>query len=336
MSSHCTSQSSLAVSEADDVDDDLKSIFKDFHIVTDLEVSESLEKCKLLIASESDETSTRRKFLVRKLVELRFRKAHINEDDKSIIVSGHSFKLLKQPSSKRIFCDFCSTYIWVSFQESFTCVNCCYAVHSKKCVNQVERLCSHIIACEKGVPEFRICPEIGLSFQKYRCAECSALFLNKQVYVEPRKCYYSGLYYCKSCHWNNSSIVVSNIIHNWDFEQRPVSRQALQEINIFYERPVIKLEELNPKLFVFNSKLGATKACRMQLMEMKRYLDVCRFAVSEKLINNVMGGRRYFIEGTEFYSIYDLVCVENCSLDDYLKGVIATFKNHVAKCAVSF
>lgn len=59
---------------------------------------------------------------------------------------------------------------------------------------------------------------------------------------------------------------------------------------------------------------------------MKRYLDVCKFAVEKKLINSVMGGRRYMIEGSEFYSIYDLVCVENCSLEEYLKSVIVTFK----------
>lgn len=213
-------------------------------------------------------------------------------------------------------------------------MNCFYAAHSR-CVNQVERLCSHVVVSEKGVPEYRICPEVGLALQKYRCAECNVLFLNKQCFVEPRKCHYSGLYYCKSCHWMNYSIIPSHIIHNWNFEQRPVSRQALQEINLFYERPVVKLEELNPKLFIFNQKLGAIKAKRMQLMEMKRYLDVCKFALSEKLINLVMGGRRYLIESTEFYSIYDLVGVENCSLEEYLKGAIFTFKTHVAKCDVS-
>jgi hypothetical protein len=97
---------------------------------------------------------------------------------------------------------------------------------------------------------------------------------------------------------------------------------------------VIKLEEINPKIFVFNQKLGAAKARRMQLVEIKKYLDVCKFAVEKKLINAVMGGRRYMIEGTEFYSIYDLVCVENCSLEEYLKGVIVSFRNHVVKCEV--
>lgn len=170
--------------------------------------------------------------------------------------------------------------------------------------------------------------------QNYRCAECNNLFLNKQCFFEPRKCHYSGLYYCKSCHWNNYSIIPANIVHNWDFEQRPVARSSLQEINLFYERPVIKLEEINPKLFVFNHKLGASKARRMQLMEMKRYLDVCKYAVDKKLINTVMGGRRYMIEGTETYSIYDLVCVENSSLEEYLKSVIMNLRNHVMKCEI--
>lgn len=61
-------------------------------------------------------------------------------------------------------------------------------------------MCAHLIVCEKGVPEDRICPEIGLAAQKYRCAGCSIQLMNKSCFIEPRKCFYSGLYYCKvSC-----------------------------------------------------------------------------------------------------------------------------------------
>lgn len=335
-----SSRNSLSTCDSEEIDEDFKDFMKDFHALSVDQLNESEEKCKNLIV-ECDESGCKRKFLVRKLIELRYRRIQLidgsgGKDEKvmDVTICGHHFKLLKQVPSKRNFCDFCSNVIWL-FQQSYVCVDCCYAAHLK-CVNHVERLCSHIIVCEKGIPELRICPEIGLSLQNYRCAECNNVFLNKQVYIEPRKCHYSGLYYCKSCHWNNSSIIPSNIIHNFDFEQKPVSRQALQEINLFYERPVIKLEELNPKLFAFNHQLGATKARRMQLHEMKRYMDVCKFAVNEKLINNVMNGRRYLIEGTEYYSIYDLVCVENCSMEEYLKSVISTFKNHVNKCEVSW
>lgn len=168
----------------------------------------------------------------------------------------------------------------------------------------------------------------------YRCAECSIQLMNKLCYIEPRKCHYSGLFYCKSCHWNDYSIIPGNIIHNWDFEQRPVSRQSLQEINLFYERPVIRLEELNPKMFVFVQKLGSIRQKRSNLMEMKRYLDVCKFALKDKLVDAIAGTRRYMVQSTEYFSLYDLVCAENSSLNDYLNDLFAKFKGHIMKCEV--
>jgi hypothetical protein len=97
---------------------------------------------------------------------------------------------------------------------------------------------------------------------------------------------------------------------------------------------VIKLEALNPKLFVFVQKLGTAKMKRSQLMEMKRYLDVCKFALELKLVNKIVNDRRYLVEGTEMYSIYDLVCVENCSFFDLLNGIIGKFRQHIMACEV--
>lgn len=320
-----------------DVDDDLKSIFKDYDQLSGLELSQVIDKCKSLIF-ESEVTSSQHKWLVRKLVELRYRHVQLKSDKeyengKEVAVSSHIFKSNKQLPSKRIFCDLCTNCIWI-FQQCYTCINCSFNAHSK-CVKYIIRTCSHVIVCEKGVPESRICPEIGLALQSYRCAECRIQLMNKQFYLEPRKCHYSGLYFCKSCHWNNYSIIPANITHNWDFEQRPVSRSALQEINLFYERPVIKLEALNPKLFVFVQKLGTAKMKRSQLMEMKRYLDVCKFALDLKLVNRIVNDRRYLVEGTEMYSIYDLVCIENCSFFDLLNGIIGKFRQHIMACEVS-
>lgn len=168
----------------------------------------------------------------------------------------------------------------------------------------------------------------------YRCAECNIQLMNKLCYLEPRKCHYTGLYYCKSCHWDDRSIIPANIVHNWDFEQRFVSRQSLQEINLFYERPVIRLEEINPKLFVFVQKLGNIRQKRLNLIMMKKYLDVCKFALANKLVDSVTGTRRYLVQSTEYYSIYDLVCAENSSLTDYLNDVFMKFKSHIMSCEV--
>lgn len=321
-----------------DIDEDIKTIFKEFEKLSESELQKLIDRCKFLII-ESEMSSNQHKWLVRKLVDLRYRQIQLTTDKSEEIgnefsINGHTFKFLKQTPSKRIFCDLCTNCIWI-FQQCYTCINCSFNAHAK-CVKYVVRTCSHVIVCEKGVPESRICPEVGLALQMYRCAECGIQLMNKQYYLEPRKCHYSGLFFCKNCHWNNYSIVPANIIHNWDFEQRCVSRSALQEINLFYERPVIKLEELNPKLFVFIQKLGHAKAVRIQLMEMKKYLDVCKYALDGKLVNKIVNNRRYLVEGTDLYSVYDLVCIENCSFNELLNGIIRSFKQHIMGCQVSF
>lgn len=321
-----------------DIDEDTRNLAKNVHAMSKDELNDVIEKFTELI-TESEEMSPQRKWLIRKLIDLRFRLAHINalrevvKRDEDTTIAGHNFKVLKQVSSKRMFCDLCTNpIIWI-FQQCFTCSDCFYVVHIK-CLKYVTRTCAHVIVSEKGRPEFRICPEIGLSMQLYRCGECNIQLMNRLCYLEPRKCNYSGLFYCKSCHWNNYSIVPGNIIHNWDFQQRPVGRQSLQEINLFYERPVIKLEEFNPKLFIFVQKLANIKQKRLNLMEMKRYLDVCKFALSSKLIENAVGARRYLVQSADFYSIYDLVCVENSSLTEYLNDLFMTFKTHIMNCEV--
>jgi hypothetical protein len=333
-----TSELSLVTTTSADVDEETKNLFRDYKEMTKDELNNSIDKCKSLI-QESAEMSPQRKWLIRRLIDLRLRHAQMNtsnddtEEEKEIHnILGHYFKALRQ-HPKRMFCDWCTNVIWI-FQQCYCCTDCSYIVHVK-CLKYVSRVCAHVVASEKGHPEYRICPEVGLSMQLYRCAECKVQLMNSQFYLEPRKCHYSGLYFCKTCHWNNYSIIPGNIIHNWDFEQQPVSRQSLQIIRLFYERPVIKLEELNPKLFVFVQKLGNIRQKRHNLMELKRYLDVCKFALNDKLIDNTVGTRRYMLQNSDYYSLYDLVCVENCSLQEYLQNAFHILKKHIMSCLVS-
>lgn len=58
-------------------------------------------------------------------------------------------------------------------QAWYECEDCGYSCHHK-CLAFIIRECAHVTATEKGTYEFEICPEIGLSAQKYLCAECNA------------------------------------------------------------------------------------------------------------------------------------------------------------------
>lgn len=62
-------------------------------------------------------------------------------------------------------------YLRSVVQAWFECEDCGYACHHK-CISQIIRECAHVVATERGVYELQICPEEGLSAQKYQCAEC--------------------------------------------------------------------------------------------------------------------------------------------------------------------
>ena len=62
-------------------------------------------------------------------------------------------------------------------------LDCSFCVHHK-CVQNVLRICAHVITSERNNPLDDISPEIGLAMQYYKCAECStALNFSKFIFV---------------------------------------------------------------------------------------------------------------------------------------------------------
>lgn len=131
-----------------EIDDSVKNMFKNFKTFSKLELANVIVVCKEMV-EESEEMSMQRKWLIRKLIELRFRLAHINalsEDinaDEDMTVSGHNFKIVNKLPSKRIYCDYCTNTIWI-FQHSCSCLDCFFIVHLK-CLKYVTRPCMHTI-----------------------------------------------------------------------------------------------------------------------------------------------------------------------------------------------
>jgi hypothetical protein len=138
------------------------------------------ERCKELVLV-SDECSDERKWLVRHLVELRYRLRELQDvaedpdcrkSDTKVIL-GHHFvpQQLKKLPKHKIYCDHCSGVIWSVVQASFVCLDCSFSVHYK-CISNVIRICANIIASERNLPIAEICPEKGLAGQGYKCTEC--------------------------------------------------------------------------------------------------------------------------------------------------------------------
>ncbi|XP_037817892.1 differentially expressed in FDCP 8 homolog [Lucilia sericata] len=311
------------------------------------DLMEAINHCKDLVLI-SEENSEERRWLVRHLVDLRYSLEELLEakNDKVEVgpsvktVVGHHFAARQKGVGKglplptaRNYCDHCTGIIWSVVQASYQCSDCRYMVH-QKCLDSVVRVCAHVIASERQYPILDICPEIGLAAQRYKCTECRTLLNFKNSWIEPRLCDYTGLYYCPSCHWNDSCIIPARVVHNWDFVPRKVSRSALQEIQLFLDKPLIRLEDANPKLFVFLEKLASLKKLRQNLVYMRKYLSECRQAVEEKLLETQIGFRRHLIQSNEFYSINDLEQAENGTLGEHLHKVYNCFDKHIRNCSM--
>lgn len=116
---------------------------------------------------------------------------------------------------------------------------------------------------------------------------------------------------------------------------RKVGRASLQELILLHDKPVIDLEEHNPKLFAFVQKLAHVKKIRVDLYHMKKYLTECRLAATEKILDNISGSRRYLLQTPEMYSVADLVAVESGALHEFLNKIYDVFERHIRQCQVS-
>lgn len=163
------------------------------------ELENAIDRCKELVI-DTEECSNERKWLVRHLVELRFRLNEIQdviEDPQSQmpnttvsqlllrtislhyvtanielqVILGHHFVPGKVKNAARQHCDHCSGIIWSVVQASYLCSDCNYCAHHK-CIPSIIRVCAHIVASERKEAIEDISPEIGLAMQAYKCAEC--------------------------------------------------------------------------------------------------------------------------------------------------------------------
>lgn len=322
--------------------------------VSEEDLKEMVEKCKEMVL-ESAECSNERKWLVRRLIELRLRVQELRETSEPNLLEtqvtlGHHLVpqkyLITVP--RPVYCDHCSGAIWTMLQSWYMCNDCKFCCHWK-CLNSICRVCVHVVASEAGGYTYTkdICPEQGLSNQGYRCAECKvkitftfskglslscfgSSFTNTDAWFEPRLCDYSGLYYCQRCHWNTAMVIPARVIRNWDMQPRLVSRAAAQLLSLLEERSVLSLEELNPKLFTLVPDLSLVKRIREEMQMMKHYLVLCPEASNQGLPWKI-GIRTHLIENSENYSIKDILDLNNGTLQEEIRAVYDTMHAHITE-----
>ncbi|KPM04735.1 DUF4206 domain containing protein [Sarcoptes scabiei] len=194
----------------------------------------------------------------------------------------------------------------------------------------------------------KICPEIGLSNQDFRCAECRIAISPSAVRSDAKTnsisssklCDYSGLYFCENCHLGDTAIIPARVIHNWDFQPQPVSRAALQIISYLknksfhYDRPVlINLVEINPMLYGLVDELIQIKRLRTELCHIYKYVWLCKQPSRPRQWISIMcqlGSHLLNEEEINYLSFCDI-----CDLKSLVKNLSELenlFINHIVNC----
>ncbi|KAK4872427.1 hypothetical protein RN001_014456 [Aquatica leii] len=303
------------------------------------ELQTAIIRCKELVL-ESDQCTPERKWLVRHLIELRLR---LQECKEALIdpqhprnlssgvsnrtIRGHHLMLQPLLSTSSRYCDHCTGSIWSVVQAWYQCQDCGYNCHHK-CMSSIVRECAHVTISERGSYETEICPEIGLSAQKYQCVECKTSLPIDTSWTEARRCDYTGLYYCSACHWGSSAVIPARIIHNWDFTPQLVCQASLQLLRITSNRPLLNVEKLNPRIFSVVHELNLVRRIRNELSGMRKYLLVCRNATENHFIwKNV--DKPHIIESPNLYSLQDLVDTQSGELLTKLHELSHVFSEHI-------
>ena len=146
-------------------------------------------------------------------------------------------------------------------------------------------------------------------------------------------CDYDGFNYCKNCHNNDFAIVPARVIHNWDFQARPVSKNSNYTLNFIRNKPVLfNVLELNSMLYGFIDELPIVKRLRYELNLMVKYIILCKQPTKPKItISN------HLIDSSliNSYSLADLEDLPNLkrALTDFHSELV----EHITKnCEVSF
>ncbi|MBN3318647.1 PKHM3 protein, partial [Atractosteus spatula] len=173
--------------------------------------------------------------------------------------------------------------------------------------------------------------EKGLTAQGFRCAGCQRpVGLSRG---KAKVCYYSGWYYCQSCHEDSLFLIPARLLHNWDTSKHKVSKQAKEFLEFVYEEPLLDIQQLNPCLYEHCEPLAAVLRLRQQLQSLRAYLFSCRATVAEDLRRRIFP-REYLLQHIHLYSLADLQQVIDGKLAPFLSKVIKFASSHVYSCSL--
>ncbi|KAH9500030.1 Differentially expressed in FDCP 8 [Bulinus truncatus] len=295
------------------------------------ELELAIDNCKEMIR-DAIPASEKQKNLIMKLVQLRIKLQELKEGPEPVpenvkVILSHKM-MLKTSRTSKYYCEKCNGAIWGMVQAWYRCTECGYRCH-EKCLQQILRTCAKAKVLEDPTLIMDIVPKDsqGLMAQNYRCWECRSPISFKTGGTEPRLCDYTGRYYCELCHWNDTFIIPSRVLHNWDFTPQKVCRASKQFLKLMQKKAVIRIQDINPLLFVYVDQLNEIKKLREEMMIIKKYILSCASAMSAKLLL-LLESRQHFVESSDRYSMQDLLDSEDVLLPELVK-IHSTWAQHI-------
>lgn len=162
-----------------------------------------------------------------------------------------------------------------------------------------------------------------------------------------RFCHLTGVYYCGDCQPTATvHAIPARIVHNWDFERRPVCGQAAAFLGEFRHHPFVDMRLLNPAIYAAVAPMAHLQSLRIQLNFLRAYLTNCRTTTTATAdgdegtggdgdafdaVRQLLHGRHHLYENVHRYAVADLLQLPR--LADDLTAAVRTARSHVAGCA---
>ncbi|KAF7638517.1 RUN domain-containing protein [Meloidogyne graminicola] len=172
--------------------------------------------------------------------------------------------------------------------------------------------------------------EKGLDAQNFRCKTCCR---NIGVgFGQFKNCALNGNYYCEDCFSSGGdSLIPSYAILNTDFKPKYISNSSRVLLQSIMDQPLFKVDFLNPYIYEHSKNMRKIRDIRRKLGYSVMYLLSCKNSVAND-IRRRLWPHNHLHSDIHAYSLMDLECVANGTLERRLSTLLASTLSHIWDC----
>ena len=158
--------------------------------------------------------------------------------------------------------------------------------------------------------------------QKFKCLGCGeplqSLFFGLDQNYLP--CRYTGGLFCKRwCHSNDHRIIPHRLLLYWDCVPHRICQQATNFLDDIWEKPVLNVKDINSLLYEGIPALTYTKNLRGRAVSLFETMIGINASKAIEVTKDTLGHDLHFLLSNEFYSLRNLLGVNNCETQSLLK-----------------